>query len=279
MKNHKILIVDDTVTNLATMVSIIENYFPYCYIYQADGAQSTIDILNNVVPDIILIDWEMPGINGIELMNKIHSKPATYNTPCIIVTGIQITSQNLKTALDAGAIDYIRKPIEVTEFLARINSAIVIAENHKQLIIEKETKIVENIAFASEINHFLKSIQLKANNLEKQITSCSSPTCKQQIDELKADISKKIKSKGWQKYSQLYQKLYPVFTKRLIALHPKLTSTEIELCQMVRIGLSNKEIAELMFVTIGSLNVNKSRLRKKLSLNAYQNIQAYLVGL
>ena len=279
MKNYKILIVDDSVANLATMISIIEKYIPECVIYQANGAVAALEILENTVPDIILLDWEMPKVNGIELMKKIHALPATENVPCIVVTGVRITAQNLKTALEAGAIDIVRKPIDVIEFLARINSAIVIAEAHKKLLIEKESKIVENIILTSEINHFLKGLAIKANNIEKSAKPCSSVVCKHNVNSLNIDISDKLKSNGWKKYSQPYQSLYPIFTKNLLLAHSDLSKTEVELCQMLRLGLKNPEIAELMFITLGSLNVNKTRLRKKLNLDAYQNIHSYLISL
>ncbi len=277
MKTHKILIVDDSIENLKTMVSIIENNHPEYTIYQSNSGYTALQLLEHTQVDIILTDWEMPEMNGLELMAQLKANPSTCYIPCIIVTGIRITAINLKTAIDAGAVDYIRKPINALEMLARINSAILIAENHKQLIKEKETKIVENAAFTSEMNHFLKSLLSKTKKIH--LNAETLPTLQEEIDLLNNDIKEKLINKNWQVQLESYQKLYPIFTKNLVRIHPSLSSTEIELCQMTRLGLKNKEIAELMYITLGSLRVSKSRLRKKMELPTEQNLQSYLVSL
>jgi len=277
MKNHKILIVDDSIENLKTMVSIIENNHPEYTIYQSNSGYTALQLLEHTQVDIILTDWEMPEMNGLELMAQLKANPSTCYIPCIIVTGIRITAINLKTAIDAGAVDYIRKPINALEMLARINSAILIAENHKQLIKEKEAKIVENAAFTSEMNHFLKSLLSKTKKIH--LNAETLPTLQEEIDLLNNDIKEKLINKNWQLQLESYQKLYPIFTKNLVRIHPSLSSTEIELCQMTRLGLKNKEIAELMYITLGSLRVSKSRLRKKMELPTEQNLQSYLVSL
>ncbi|OYT15765.1 MAG: hypothetical protein B7C24_11360 [Bacteroidetes bacterium 4572_77] len=277
MKSYKILLVDDAIENLKTMVSIIENNHPNYTIYQANSGHAALDLLEHTLVDIILTDWEMPKMKGLELMALLKTKPITRNIPCIIVTGVRITASNLKTAIDAGAVDYIRKPINALEMLARMNSAILIAENHKQLLQAKEAQIVENVAFTNETNHFLKSLLSKTKKLEDKTKS--HPLLQKEIDLLNNNINEKLNNRNWQIQLESYQKLYPIFTKSLVRLHPSLTSTEIELCQMTRLGLKNKEIAELMFITLGSLRVSKSRLRKKMGLPTKQNLQLYLVSL
>ena len=277
MKNHNILIVDDSIESLKTMVSIIESKHPNCIIYQANSGKAALKLLENTLVDIILTDWEMPEMNGLELMDKLKSNPATENTPCIIVTGVRITANNLKTAIDAGAVDYIRKPINSLEMIARLNSAILIAEKHKQLIKEKKTKIIENIAYTSETNHFLKSLLIKTKNIN--LNDKSLPSILEEIDRINSSIKEKLNNNNWHIQLKSYQKLYPIFTKNLISRYPGLTPTDIELCQMTRLGLKNKEIAELMYITLGSLRVSKSRLRKKMNLLTEQNLHSHLVSI
>ncbi len=69
MKSYEILIVDDSIHYLKTIVSIIEKHYPAYLIYQANSAKTALRIMERVSSDIILTDWEMPEINGIDLLN------------------------------------------------------------------------------------------------------------------------------------------------------------------------------------------------------------------
>lgn len=277
MTDYKVLIVDDSIENLLTMVSILENHHPEYIIYQANSAKTALKILAEISVDIILTDWEMPDMNGLELIEIIKSNSITEFIPCILISGIRITPEHLKKAIESGAADYIRKPIEPVELLARTNSALNIAQKQRNLIKEKELEMVESLAFKSEINHFLDNIQARLRKLTK------AQNCTQDIENelelINKDIKKNIENKGWKKHSDAYQKLHPIFLKKLLKNHPNLTSTEVELCQMTRLGLNNKEISDLMFITLGSLRVSKSRLRKKMEIPSIQNLRLYLISL
>ncbi|NPD44954.1 MULTISPECIES: response regulator [unclassified Lentimicrobium] len=272
---YKILIIDDSIENLLTMVSIIEKYHPESIIYQANSAKTALKILEDNSPDIILTDWEMPEMNGLELIKEIKSNPLTEYIPCIMVSGILMTPEHLKLAIDSGAVDYIRKPIIPAELLARLNSALNIAERHKTLIKEKDLKMIENLAFSNEFNRFFEKLQARLKKIEKK----TDENIAIEIDQINRDIKEQIKNKGWKKHANAYQKLHPIFLKKLLKNHPQLTSTEVELCQMTRLGLNNKEISDLMFVTLGSLRVSKSRLRKKIGIPTSQNLRLYLISL
>ncbi len=73
--------------------------------------------------DLVLMDVVMPGINGIEATRKIKADPALRELPVIIITS-NTTPENLRTALEAGASDYIPKPLKEVELLARVNAAL-----------------------------------------------------------------------------------------------------------------------------------------------------------
>ncbi|MBU1369683.1 MAG: response regulator [Bacteroidetes bacterium] len=271
---YKILIVDDVIDNLKAMSAIIEANHPGYKIFQANSGESALNALKYVTPDIILSDWEMPDMTGIELIRQIKTDAATCHIPAIIVSGVMIRPQDLKTAIEAGAVDYIRKPINAVEMLSRMHAALTITEKHQQLIKEKESKILENILFANDVNAFLKKTIKKTDKLLDELDPES--TLFSTAQEIKQGIHQKMQTSGWRKYTKAYNKLHPEFTKRLLRKHPDLTPGEIELCEMTRLGLSTKEVSDLLFITPQSLFVGRSRLRKKLNITSVQNLQTYL---
>jgi len=84
-------------------------------------------------PDLILLDVVMPQMDGYEVCKILKQDPGTADIPIIIVTA-KSGADDAKEGLDAGALDYIKKPFEKVEMLARINSALRLAEAHKQVI-------------------------------------------------------------------------------------------------------------------------------------------------
>jgi len=278
MKSNKILVVDDSIDSLKVVISIIKKYFPGHMIYQANSGRVALNILNTIKPDIILTDWDMPEMNGIELLRTIHNQSLTKNIPVIITTGIMISPENLKEALDAGAVDYLRKPVNPTELFARITSAIELAESKKEIIREKEGKIVENAVIKSHIKYHIEELKRLVSKNERGSEDLirMTTTVKKLINDLEGTI---ITSNSWNEMRDPFNTIYPGFVKNLLKTHPSLTPTEIKLSIFSRMGLGAKQLALIMYVTPESIRVSKSRLKKKLGLNASQNLQAYLIGL
>ena len=117
MQTYKILIVDDEIEHLESIIEIIEETdMPYS-ILQACTGDIALIITEKEIPDLIITDWEMPGMNGIELIKLIKKNEKTRDIPIIMCTGVMTDSKNLETALQAGAVDYIRKPIDKIELI------------------------------------------------------------------------------------------------------------------------------------------------------------------
>ncbi|MCU4175718.1 hybrid sensor histidine kinase/response regulator [Carboxylicivirga sp. N1Y90] len=130
---YKILIVDDQSSNLETIVQHIEESNEPFDILQALQAQTALIIAQNELPDIIITDWEMPVMDGIELIRELRKIEQTKDIPVIMCTGVMTSSHNLNTALEAGAVDYIRKPIDKIELIARIKANLHLSDKYKQI--------------------------------------------------------------------------------------------------------------------------------------------------
>lgn len=87
-----------------------------------DGDEASLELAEEV-PDLILLDWMMPGTSGLELARRIRRNPETRDVPVIMLTA-RAEEEDVIRGLDVGADDYITKPYSITELLARVRSAL-----------------------------------------------------------------------------------------------------------------------------------------------------------
>ena len=140
MKHYTILVVDDSPDNLKTIVDYLKESELPLTILKAPNGKMACKIAEKKLPDLIITDWEMPEMNGIETIKHLKSRESTKDIPVIMASGAMTLTENLKTALDAGAVDYIRKPIDKTELTARVYSMLKLAESYKEIKLLNATK-------------------------------------------------------------------------------------------------------------------------------------------
>ena len=133
MEHKRILIVDDIVENLTAIVETIEEEKPNYTLYQALSGKDALQIATVEIPDLIITDWEMPEMSGLKLIEALREVPETADIPVIMCTGIMKDSDHLRMALDSGAVDYIRKPLDKVELLARIQSSLKLSESYYEI--------------------------------------------------------------------------------------------------------------------------------------------------
>ena len=127
MMNPKILIVDDepAIRQMLGFTLSGEGY-EYTEAGSADEAQEEI---KQSQPDLILLDWMMPGLSGVDLARRLKRHPETKDLPIIMLTARGEEHDKIK-ALDTGADDYVTKPFSTQELLARIRA--VLRRTHVQ---------------------------------------------------------------------------------------------------------------------------------------------------
>ncbi len=120
-RNTKILVVDDSETNLVLLEAILEDDgFDVEIAFSVKDAEIC---LQKSIPDLILLDLLMPNENGFDLLKKLKSNENMNHIPIIIVTAFA-NDENKITAKDLGAIDIIEKPINIPEFLHKVHRAL-----------------------------------------------------------------------------------------------------------------------------------------------------------
>ncbi|MFZ9556665.1 MAG: response regulator, partial [Limnohabitans sp.] len=117
----RVLIVEDEPA-IAELISINLRHHGLSPLWVENGelAQKEID---TVLPDLILLDWMLPGESGVTLARKWRSDPRTKGVPIIMLTA-KVDENDKVKGLDAGADDYITKPFSVSEMLARIRAVL-----------------------------------------------------------------------------------------------------------------------------------------------------------
>jgi DNA-binding response OmpR family regulator/DNA-binding CsgD family transcriptional regulator len=113
-----VLVVDDVPDNLAMLHDALDES-GYTVLVATSGA-AAIDRAVQAVPDIVLLDAMMPGMDGFEVARRLKANPGTAHIPIIFMTGLTET-EHLVAALEAGGVDYVTKPIKPKEVLARMN--------------------------------------------------------------------------------------------------------------------------------------------------------------
>ena len=146
-----ILVIDDLPENVFILQDRLEHE-GYEVITAYDG-KSGIEKAQSDLPDLILLDVMMPDINGIEVCKTLVNDELTSDIPIILVTA-KTEAEDAKDGLDAGAFDYIKKPFNKIELLARVRSALKLSGANKRLV-EAEKR---NTFFATVVtaNHKIK---------------------------------------------------------------------------------------------------------------------------
>lgn len=121
MSNKTILVVDDEPA-IRDMINTALDVAGYNCL-QAENAQQAHGMIIDDQPDLVLLDWMMPGTSGIELIRRLQRDELTKNVPVIFLTA-KVAEDNMIQGLESGADDYITKPFSPRALIARINAVL-----------------------------------------------------------------------------------------------------------------------------------------------------------
>ena len=129
-KKSAILLVDDTTTNLEILVAFFTKQ-GFSVSVAVDG-ESALEQLKQDLPDLILLDVMMPGIDGFETCRRLKANKETADIPVIFMTALSETMDKVK-GFSLGAVDYVTKPIQHEEVLARVNTHLTLRSLQQEL--------------------------------------------------------------------------------------------------------------------------------------------------
>lgn len=172
MQGKKVLIIDDSLTNL-TIISDILNDSGIVTITETDGTKIEKILEQHKDISLLLLDIIMPKIDGYEICKNLKKDIRFKDIPVILLTGLESNENKIK-GFESGAIDYIIKPFNKKEILARVNTHIELFQNRKKLnskIYDKDKKISELLEYID------RYIIYSQTDLKGNITHVSQAFC------------------------------------------------------------------------------------------------------
>ena len=130
-RSGTVLVVDDNPTNLQLLLEYLDERGFETLL--ARSGEEALEQVRHALPDIILLDIMMPGMDGFEVCERLKADPDTRTIPVIFMTALTEAEDKIR-GFDLGAVDYITKPFHQKEVLARINTQLTIQRQNRELI-------------------------------------------------------------------------------------------------------------------------------------------------
>ncbi|WP_405205136.1 response regulator [Aquimarina sp. LLG6339-5] len=121
---YSILVVDDQPDNIKYISLLLKEMGLGKKVYSAPNGKIALGLAEKIMPDIILSDWEMPETNGLELLKTLKQSPKTKDIPFIMISAVKVDAKSMKESFDAGVHDYLKKPFDKLEFMARVSATL-----------------------------------------------------------------------------------------------------------------------------------------------------------
>ena len=153
-KRYRIMLVDDNPTHLATGKNMLRKHFE---VYDMPSPRKLFEFVEIVIPDLILLDVDMPEMSGYEVIVRLKENEKLEDVPIIFVTSRRESGNELK-GLSLGAVDYVTKPFSAPRLIKRIENHLLIAAQRKQLREQSR-----------ELRKFNESLQEMVQEQTKQI--------------------------------------------------------------------------------------------------------------
>ncbi len=154
MSNIKVLIVDDVEANRVSLQYLIHEFLEDVELFLAESGEAALKTTFKNEIDIIILDIQMPGMDGFDTAKFLKSNPRTQNIPIIFLTAAFKEEEFQQKGFELGAIDYLTKPIENLQFINKLKLYIEVILKNKQLekvnaslydLLEKEIELKERI--------------------------------------------------------------------------------------------------------------------------------------
>ena len=185
LTDYSILVVDDMLENVAIIVELLCEEYPH--VYSAENGEQALAIVQENPVDLILLDIMIPGLDGFEICRRLKANPESRDIPVIFMTALNEAGDKLK-GFDAGCVDYMTKPIDQAELLARIKT-------HLQLRALNQRLQRQNSALLAEIET-RKRIEQSLENTACQLEERSRQLQKrnQELDSFARTVAHDLKN-------------------------------------------------------------------------------------
>ncbi|OJU08538.1 MAG: hypothetical protein BGN88_10710 [Clostridiales bacterium 43-6] len=233
----------------------------------------------------------------MQVLHKLKENKITKEIPVVMATGIKTESEDLKQALDSGAVDFIRKPIDEIELLARVQAALrlvyyynenrrrlkTIHRQEKEIINQKAEEYKKELEFKKKelINNALQLLHFMENTsgMVTELKKINLDICDDNSNELKQIIAKYQNDSfdiKWAEFEERFDEVHFDFYRSLLKDFPNLSANDRKLCVYFKMDMENKDIAALTFSSYEAVRKARNRLKYKLGLSSEENLVEFL---
>lgn len=251
---HKVLVVDDARENTDLVARTLAEH------YDVVGVANGTDALNHVLadpPDLILLDIIMPGMDGFETCKRLKGNLLTEDIPVIFLTA-QGQARDVVKGLRLGAVDYLSKPFDRAELLARVDNVAQMLRRQQNLQsmlqartdeLDQSEQLAEQARIEADVKRCISAVQLTTpsrlryvTRLRDYLNGCYGTLCQAcDIDAMGMDlcvnealanavihgnlrVPSSLKQTDWQKYDDLIaeRQADPVYSERQVVVHYRL---------------------------------------------------------
>jgi phosphoserine phosphatase RsbU/P len=186
-QQRTILVIDDDIEYAAGLLQMLKEE-GFAVVFSADGHEAWGKIVSEK-PEVILVDWSLPGLDGLHLLRKLRSDSAHRDRYAIMVTA-RTERSDIVTGMEAGADDYLTKPFNNDELLARIKVGLRTRELERELTDQARSRTVREMAgsVAHEIGNPLTAAKLLCQKIQTRLATTHSPEIKRDIQALTDEI-------------------------------------------------------------------------------------------
>lgn len=281
----KILVIDDDPANLAVVIELLDGE-QYEVLY-ANNGEAGCKIAETEQPYLIILDWQMPVMDGIEVIEILTQQPQTKEIPIIVATGIMTAVENLSMALEKGAIDFLSKPFNTLEFKARVGASLRLKEQNDAIknLLKKEKEFIQETLELKErelnsiaIFDFEKSQLLRkiVDDLQRIENKAEGEVAKDLKDLKKKANSQVNFEKSWDNFKKHFEQVHSAFFEKLLRKHTSINPNDLKICAYLKIGLDNMEMSRLLNIEQASVRKSLHRLKLKLGLTQDDILREYI---
>jgi response regulator RpfG family c-di-GMP phosphodiesterase len=166
-EESKLLIIDDDIFSLQLMQCIL-NKEGFHTIRTAENGKQGIDLILQELPDLVLLDYLLPDMDGFDVCKLLKENPVTQDIPVFIITGATVDyDTTMEDAFKTGASEYFTKPVRMTDFLPRMRTALkskkLLDQVRREIMLrekaeEEQKKLIEELQCALDSIKALKGL-------------------------------------------------------------------------------------------------------------------------
>lgn len=285
--DDNILIVDDNTDNLRMLARMLRGY--HFYVTPASSGAIALKAAQEEQPDLVLLDINMPKMNGYEVCEAFKNDDRLQDVPIIFVSADDEPLDKLR-AFDVGGVDYVTKPVDEQEMVARIETHLTIRRLQRELQTANESLEEKVLIRTEQLDVADQSLENKNIALRQVIASVQDEkkgvetSIRRNVEMLIYPSLNRLQCGATAGQNEVIdqimydlEKITSPFIDKIADTLSGLTPTELRICSKIRQGLGIKEIAGLETISPETVRTHRRNIRRKLGIsNRKVNLATYL---